>query len=336
MDMMTADQGHAISAARYRGGPRVRSRTDRRVRVLPAGMWFPWAGAGDDYGAGHRNSLADQDRRRHGPRVRDERLQDERLEMGDAFGHVLRSCHASDGAFGVAFELIERSDGHLGAADAARYFVGPDKWSGTSQFACEQASGRILDVGAGAGRVSLALQDAGYDVVALDISQGATAVCRERGVRQVFTGTVADLAANRRGPFDTFVMLGNNLGLLGGAEQAPALLEALASMASPGARVIGETLDPYQTTKPEHLGYHEENRRMGRLSGQLRLRVRHLRLTTPWWDYLFCTPAELEAVTAPTPWRLVDAHTAPSSPADGTTPQSWPAGQWAATLQLGR
>ncbi len=86
-------------------------------------------------------------------------------------------------------------------------------------------------------------------------------------------------------------MLGNNLGLLGGAEQAPALLEALASMASPGARIIGETLDPYQTTKPEHLGYHEENRRMGRLSGQLRLRVRHLLVTTPWWDYLFCTPA---------------------------------------------
>lgn len=266
----------------------------------------------------------------------DERLHDERLEVGDAFGHVLKSCHASDGAFGVAFELIERSDGHLGVADAARYFVGPEKWSETSQFACEQASGRILDVGAGAGRVSLVLQDAGYDVVALDVSEGATAVCRERGVRQVFTGTVADLAATRPRPFDTFLMLGNNLGLLGGAEQAPALLQALASVARTGARILGETLDPYQTTKPEHLGYHEENRRMGRLSGQLRLRARHLRFTTPWWDYLFCTPAELETVTAPTPWRLVDAHTAPSSPADGTTPQSWPAGQWAATLQFGR
>lgn len=214
--------------------------------------------------------------------------------------------------------------------------MGPDDWSGTSRFACEQEGGRILDVGAGAGRASLVLQDVGYDVVALDVSQGATAVCRERGVRQVFAGTVANLAATRPDPFDTFLMLGNNLGLLGGAEQAPVLLEALASMAGPSARIIGETLDPYQTTKPEHLGYHEENRRMGRLSGQLRLRVRHLRLTTPWWDYLLCTPAELETVTASTPWRLVDAHTAPSGGASGTTLQSRPAGQWAATLQLGR
>ena len=76
----------------------------------------------------------------------------------------------------------------------------------------------------------------------------------------------------------------------------------------PGTRIVGETLDPYQTTKPEHLGYHEENRRLGRLEGQLRLRVRHLRLATPWWDYLFCTPQELEAVIALTRWELVDAH----------------------------
>ncbi|HEV2069166.1 MAG TPA: methyltransferase domain-containing protein [Acidimicrobiales bacterium] len=302
------------------------------------GPWPAWAGTRTTHqlghGAGRHNWLAGPGCRGHRPQVSNGRIHQERLEVGDAFGQVLQSCHASSGAVGVAFELIERSDGYLGVGDAARYFVGPGEWSETSQFACEQARGRVLDVGAGAGRISLALQGAGDDVVALDISAGATAVCRERGVRRVFTGTVFDFVASGPGLFDTFVMLGNNLGLLGGVEQAPVLLDALASMATPGARIVGETVDPYQTISSEHLAYHEENRRLGRLSGQLRLRVRHLRLTTPWWDYLFCSPEELEAVVAPTRWRLVDAHRAPGGATGEPPAESWPPGQWTATLQL--
>ena len=266
-----------------------------------------------------------------------DRIHNERLELGDAFGQILRTCQAASGAFGVAFELIERSDGHLGVMDAVRYFMAPDEWSATSRFASEQATGRVLDVGAGAGRVALAMQEADTDVVALDISEGAIAVCQERGVRKTFSGTVFDLAATDPEPFDTFLMLGNNLGLLGGLDEAPLFLEALGSMAAAGSRLIGETVDPYQTSDPQHLAYHEGNRELGRLAGQLRLRVRHLRLATPWWDYLFCTPEELEAVLAPTQWGLADAHSPLALDMEGPQPSpTWPAGQWAATLQLRR
>jgi 2-polyprenyl-3-methyl-5-hydroxy-6-metoxy-1,4-benzoquinol methylase len=283
----------------------------------------------------NRNRLPAGDCARHGRRVGDDRIHDERLEIGDAFGEVLRACHRGGEVSGVAFELIERSDGYLGITDAARYFVAPSDWAATSRFASGRAQGRILDIGAGAGRVSLALQQAGLDVVALDISEGAIEVCKERGVRSVFKGTIFDLAATRSARFDTFLMLGNNLGLLGGPEEAPLLLEALAAMAAPGARVIGETLNPYQTNDPRHLEYHEENRRLGRLGGQLRLRIRHLGTATPWWDYLFCTPEELETVIAPTRWELVDAHAPSPDPREDSVHRSWPPGQWAATLQLG-
>ncbi|MGH9279959.1 MAG: class I SAM-dependent methyltransferase [Acidimicrobiales bacterium] len=246
-----------------------------------------------------------------------ERVHDETLEIGDAFGEVLLACQRGGASPGVDFELIERSDGHLGVTDAARYFS-------PSQPPAGLGRGRILDIGAGAGRVSLPLQDAGSDVVALDISAGAIGVCRDRGVRRSFTGTVFDLAATRPAAFDTFLMLGNNLGLLGGREQAPLVLGALAGMAAPGARIIGETLDPYRTRDPEHLAYHEANRRLGRMAGQLRLRIRHLRVATPWFDYLFCTPEELESVIAPTAWELSDAPARPASEV----------GQWTATLSL--
>ena len=245
------------------------------------------------------------------------RIHDEQLEIGDAFGEVLLACQAAGGAQGVAHEVIERSDGFLGIADAAKYF------RTDADVAFDLASGRVLDIGAGAGRASVALQDRGHDVVALDISAGATEVCRRRGVRTTFTGSVFDLAASRPEPFDTFLMLGNNLGLVGGPAQAPSLLEALAAIAAPGARIVGETANPYTTTKPVHLDYHDQNRRSGRLPGQLRLRVRHERTVTPWWDYLLCTPGELVEVIAATPWTLA-----------GVQPRPNPSIQWIATLLL--
>jgi hypothetical protein len=77
-------------------------------------------------------------------------------------------------------------------------------------------------------------------------------------------------------------------------------------MARPGAQIIAQGTDPYGTTDPVHLGYHEFNRRRGRLPGQLRLRLRYRDLSTSWFDYLVCSTEELERLVAGTPWRLAD------------------------------
>jgi 2-polyprenyl-3-methyl-5-hydroxy-6-metoxy-1,4-benzoquinol methylase len=58
------------------------------------------------------------------------------------------------------------------------------RWPSHHPRAMRYAKGRVLDVGAGAGRVSLHLQDRGQDVVAIDNSPRAIAVCRRRGVRE--------------------------------------------------------------------------------------------------------------------------------------------------------
>jgi SAM-dependent methyltransferase len=97
-------------------------------------------------------------------------------------------------------------------------------------------------MGAGAGRASLAVQECGQEVVALDISPGAVEVCRRRGVEQVFCGTVAELAVAGPAKFDSVLMLGNNLGLLGSpqpwaaglAAARPHVLAALGGVLRPG------------------------------------------------------------------------------------------------------
>ena len=62
------------------------------------------------------------------------------------------------------------------------------------QKALDLCRGRVLDVGAGAGCHSLALQRRGLDVTAVDISTLSVDVMRRRGVRQAWEADVFDEA----------------------------------------------------------------------------------------------------------------------------------------------
>ncbi|SCL38137.1 2-polyprenyl-3-methyl-5-hydroxy-6-metoxy-1,4-benzoquinol methylase [Micromonospora pallida] len=236
--------------------------------------------------------------------------------IGDVFGEMLTDAYAVQTGTGTrplaggrlprpVIEIIERDDGLINGAPTAHYFAGPPDWEPYDQRAVARVQGATLDVGVGAGRVALFLQKQGIPVTGLDTSAGALAVCRRRGVRNLVHATVdAHVADGRR--YDTFLLLGNNVGLLEGPERAPAFLAALAAMARPGAQVIAQGTNPYGTRDPVQTGYHEENRRQGRLGGQLRLRLRYRQLGTDWFDYLVCSAEELAAMVDGTPWQLVD------------------------------
>jgi hypothetical protein len=98
--------------------------------------------------------------------------------------------------------------------------------------------------------------------------------------------------------------MGNNFGLFGGRRRARWLLRLLHAMTSPDARIVAESNNVYQTKDPDHLRYHRFNRRRGRMSGQLRLRVRYRRYCTPWFDYLMVSPREMKEILAGTGWRV--------------------------------
>jgi SAM-dependent methyltransferase len=246
------------------------------------------------------------------------------MRIGDAFGELMRAALAEEtagptpGVIGgtlprAVIEIIERDDGFLGAAPAARYFCGPDRWSPLDLRMLDLIDGRTLDVGAGAGRLALALQGRGTDVTALDISPGAVAVARARGVAKAVCSTVDEHAAAGPDRYDCFALFGNNLGLLESRDRAPRFLAALAAMARPGARIVAQGTDPYGTDNPVHLAYHEANRAAGRLAGQLRLRPRHQDLAGEWFSYLLCSPAELAELIRGSGWAIDSLHAAGST-----------------------
>jgi SAM-dependent methyltransferase len=222
-------------------------------------------------------------------------------EQGDAFGQALVDLTA--GTAGSA--VIERDDGWM-SAEGLDYLEAPD---GPDLWAVDQAVGRVLDVGAGAGRASLLLQDRGQEVLALDTSAGAVQVCRQRGVRETYCGSVRQaVAGGMAASFDSALLIGNNLSLIGSPEQAIPFLEAIADLLRPGGVIAGTCLDPSGTTKPVHLDYRERNRRQGRLAGQMTFRIRYERLASDWFDWLLMSPAELAEVAAPAGWLLTEVH----------------------------
>ena len=230
--------------------------------------------------------------------------------IGDAYGEAMAAAFRGDPR-GIA--SVERSDGRLMLDIGIDYLAPARRWVPEERAAIRRAKGRVLDVGCGAGRVALHLQERGHEVVAIDVSPGAVALSRERGVRDA-----RELAASQvrvaDGPFDTIVMYGNNLGLLRDARRAKWLLRRYARVAADGAVLLGGTRDPYRTEDPSHLAYHAENRRRGRMGGQIQMRIRFNDLETPWFDYLFVSKDELAALVEDTGWRLADTVDDGSAP----------------------
>jgi SAM-dependent methyltransferase len=218
----------------------------------------------------------------------------------DAFGQEIWAYHNGQSSF----EVVERDDGYFGVSSGAKlYFSSHDDWPPHEQKAMERVKGRVLDIGCGAGRHSLHLQEKGFDVLGIDVSPLAIKVCRLRGLQKAEVMSI-DRVKFKPNSFDTIIMMGNNFGLFGSLTKARRLLKRFHSMTSQDALIIAETRDPYRTDNPDHLKYQEYNRNRGRMSGQLRLRIRFKKYVTPWFNYLLVSKEELKEILDGTGWKV--------------------------------
>jgi SAM-dependent methyltransferase len=225
-----------------------------------------------------------------------------RLKPGeDAYGRLILQYLEE----GEGIEIVERDGGFIDASryGPAAYFFPLRRWPKAERHAIRLARGRVLDAGCGAGRVALYLQERGHEVVGIDLSPLAVEVSRRRGVRDARELPVTRVS-RELGRFDTIVMFGSNFGLMGLRRRAPWLLRRFRSIANRGARILAESVNPYETDNPEHLAYQERNRRRGRMPGQLRIRIRHQEYKTPWFDYLLASPEEMAELAEGTGWEL--------------------------------
>jgi SAM-dependent methyltransferase len=207
---------------------------------------------------------------------------------------------------GYSYEIVERDDGFITASDGLKnYFADFASWAKRQQQAMRFVQGsRALDVGCGAGRVSLYLQRQGLKVTAIDSSPLAIRLCRKRGVKDARVLPFEQIHRLPANAFDTVVMFGNNFGLFSSYRRAKRLLRQLHRLTAPTAVILAESINPHETKLEAHLRYQRRNRLKGRMAGQIRIRIRFQDVQGPWFDYLLVSPQEMKDILAGTGWEL--------------------------------
>lgn len=138
--------------------------------------------------------------------------------------------------------------------------------------ALDLCTGRVLDVGAGAGCHALALQERGYSTCAVEVLPELVELLRRRGVTDARRGNVFQLPAER---WDTVLMLMNGWGLpetLAGLER---FLAGLDDLIAPGGQVIADSSDmrrfasDWRASDGVRVASREDGRYVGEIQFQL-------------------------------------------------------------------
>lgn len=202
--------------------------------------------------------------------------------IGDAWGAALLDHLAGKTVEGLTLEV---DDGTSVPAMPPEWFfrTEPDWEPEERQLLARVVSGPVLDLGAGAGRSALHLQQHELGVTAVESSPGSAEVCRRRGVRDVRTADLNDPPTDAA--WKTILLLCGNLGLGGSWDGNRRLLSRLAAISDPDAVLIADSVN--------YTG-----------DAEIGLRIRYRNVVTPWWRQCNVAATEVEALVRDTGWRI--------------------------------
>lgn len=108
------------------------------------------------------------------------------------------------------------------------------------QTALQMAQGKILDVGAGSGCHSIALQKMGKEVLAIDISPRSVDVMHARGINARLINLYDNSLTER---FDTLLFLMNGSGIIGTLQNMPRFFSRMKQLLNPEGMILMDSSD---------------------------------------------------------------------------------------------
>ena len=215
----------------------------------------------------------------------------------EPFGKALVAYLGGDSS---AELVVRRDDGREATLLVRHFFRDESGFTEMEKRAMELCEGRVLDIGAGAGSQSVALQRKGYSVTAMDISPEAVAVARRRGVTDVLC---ADILSFEGGPYDTLLMMGHGIGMVETIEGLKRFLAHAQSLLAADGQLLLDALDVRATRDSANLAYHEVNRKAGRYIGEIRMQFEFQGESGPYCGWLQVDAETLRNHAESAGWR---------------------------------
>jgi 2-polyprenyl-3-methyl-5-hydroxy-6-metoxy-1,4-benzoquinol methylase len=189
-----------------------------------------------------------------------------------------------------AYCILRRDDGIAYPPIYAKQFFYPEGLPQLDRIAVEYCAGRVLDIGAGAGSHSLAIQDRGLAVTSVDISAKAVQVMRERGCKDAIIGDVFDSYSE---PFDTvFVIL--NIGIVRNLDGLNRFLRHLDGLITDDGQLITDSIDPRNSEDESYRQYTQEKIAKGCYLGERTLRFEYKDQVSDWFEWMHIDPETLK------------------------------------------
>lgn len=160
------------------------------------------------------------------------------LEMKDLMGKAIWDFYQNKSADDL---LTETSISEIDELPVEYFFRDFDEMNSLEQKALELSTGKILDIGAGAGSHSLYLQnEKKLEVFALDNSPKSVEVCQLRGVKNVWCSDILDFPVQT---FDTILLLMNGTGIFQSLKNVDQYLQKLKNLISENGQILLDSTD---------------------------------------------------------------------------------------------
>ncbi|MGZ9674945.1 class I SAM-dependent methyltransferase [Flavobacterium sp. GNP001] len=160
--------------------------------------------------------------------------------MKDLFGKAMLDYQTSNAPENILTETTISEEDEMSVAYLFRSF---QEMPLLEQVALQMTTGKVLDVGCGAGSHSLYLQnEKKLNVQAIDISANAVKTCLLRGVKNAAVQNILHTNSDEN-QYDTILLLMNGTGIFGTLAETPKYLQQLKFLLSPKGQILIDSSD---------------------------------------------------------------------------------------------
>ncbi|HHG85194.1 MAG TPA: class I SAM-dependent methyltransferase [Bacteroidetes bacterium] len=135
---------------------------------------------------------------------------------------------------------VHTVDGEITPYPAELFFREYEDFGIFDEIGCAEARGHVLDIGAGAGCISLFLQELGLEVTAIDVAEMAIEVAKDLGVADARAIDFFDLKGEQ---FDTLLLMMNGIGFVGNLAGLDRFFAHAKTLLAPGGQILFDSSD---------------------------------------------------------------------------------------------